>query len=60
MLPTLVFLQWTPMHAAAKEGHEYTVKTLAKKGADINIKDKDDVSNLQDYTTVRARAADLV
>ena len=48
------------MHAAAKEGHEYTVKTLAKKGADINIKDKDDVSNLQDYTTVRARAADLV
>ena len=33
------------MHAAAREGHEYTVRTLVKKGADINIRDDAGVSN---------------
>ena len=32
------------MHTAAKEGNEYTMKGLFKLGADINIKDKDGVS----------------
>ena len=32
------------MHVAAKEGHDYTVQILAKKGANINIKDKVGVS----------------
>ena len=36
--------QITPLHAAASEGHEYTVKSLVKKGANINIQDKDGVS----------------
>ena len=34
------------MHTAAKVGHEYTLKSLVLKGADINIKDKDGVSLL--------------
>ena len=38
------------MHTAARGGHEYTVKTLVKKGADMNIKDKVGVSDLGDYT----------
>ena len=32
--------QQTPLHVAAKNGHDYTVECLVKKGADINIKDK--------------------
>ena len=32
------------MHIAAKEGHDYTVECLVKKGAKINIEDKDGVS----------------
>ena len=38
------FFQQTPMHTAAREGHEYTVKSLVKQGADTSIKDTDDVS----------------
>ena len=34
----------TPMHTAAKEGNEYTMKGLVKLGAAINIKDKNGVS----------------
>ena len=34
------------MHTAAKVGHEYTLKSLVLKGADINIKDNDGVSVL--------------
>ena len=33
------------MHTAARDGNEYTMKGLAKLGADINIKDKDGVSD---------------
>ena len=33
------------MHTAAKKGYEYTLKTLEKLGADINIKDNDGVSD---------------
>ena len=32
------------MHVAAKEGHDYTVRILVKKRANINIKDKFGVS----------------
>ena len=32
--------QCTPLHVAASKGHDYTVKYLVKKGADIGIKDK--------------------
>ena len=32
------------MHTAAKDGNEYTMKGLVKLGADINIKDNDEVS----------------
>ena len=32
------------MHTAAKNGNKYTMKGLTKLGADINIKDKDGVS----------------
>ena len=32
--------QKTPLHVAASNGHDYTVKCLVKKKADINIKDK--------------------
>ena len=31
--------QQTPVHTAAKEGHEYTMKELAKLRAATNIKD---------------------
>ena len=34
------FFQRTPMHWAAENGHTETVKVLAKKGADLNAKDK--------------------
>ena len=36
--------QQTPLHNATKEGHEYTVESLVKKGANINIQDKAGVS----------------
>ena len=39
-----LFCQWTPMHVAAKEGRKSTVECLVKKGAKINIEDKDGVS----------------
>ena len=39
------FYQRTPIHIAAKEGHEFSVKTLVKKGADIRIRDNDGVSH---------------
>ena len=32
------------MHTAAKNGNQYTMKGLIDLGADINIKDKDGVS----------------
>ena len=32
------------MHMAAKEGRDYTVKCLVKKGADVDVKDKYGVS----------------
>ena len=42
---TCVFLyQQTPMHVAAREGHEYTVKALLKKTPNVDIQDKDGVS----------------
>jgi len=31
--------QQTPLHFAAKKGHDYTVECLVKKGAKMNIKD---------------------
>jgi ankyrin repeat protein len=31
---------WTPLHAAAFNGHEAVVRLLVKKGADIAAKDK--------------------
>ena len=43
--------QQTPMHTAAKKGHEYTVKGLVKQRADINIKDNDGVSETS-YATI--------
>ena len=36
--------QQTPLHVAASNGHDYTVKWLVQKGADINIKDKKGVN----------------
>ena len=38
------FNQRSPLHAAASKGHDYTAECLLKRGADINIKDKDGVS----------------
>ena len=38
-----ILLQWTPLHVAAREDHDYTVKCLVQKGADISIKDKNGV-----------------
>ena len=35
--------QQTPLHIAAGEGHDYTVKYLVGKGAVINIKDMNGV-----------------
>ena len=40
------------MHTAAKEGNEYTMDGLVKLGADINIKDKDGVSETLIITAV--------
>ena len=35
--------QQTPLHVAASKGRDYTGECLVKKGADINIKDKNGV-----------------
>ena len=40
----LFFNQWTPLHAAADNGCDYTVECLLKRGANINMKDKAGVS----------------
>lgn len=44
----LVSLQQTPLHVAARNGKADTVRYLVDKGADINIKDDDGVSE-SDY-----------
>ena len=36
--------QQTPLHAAAREGHERTMKAFLDKMPDVDIKDKDGVS----------------
>ena len=36
--------QKTPLHLAAEGGHMDTVTCLVEKGANINIKDKDEAS----------------
>ena len=36
--------QQTPLHVAASKGHDYTVERFVKKRADLNIKDKNGVS----------------
>ena len=36
--------QQTPLHVAASKGRDYTVEMLVKEGADMNIKDKEGVS----------------
>jgi ankyrin repeat protein len=33
---------WTPLHAAAREGHKEIVELLIANGADVNAKDEDD------------------
>ena len=35
--------QWTTLHVAVRKDHDYTVKCLVKKGADISIRDKNGV-----------------
>ena len=51
---TIVSLsQQTPMHSAAKEGNDYTLKELVKLGADINIKDNHGVSEILTITAGR-------
>ena len=40
---TTVSSQQTPMHTAAKDGNEFTMKGLVKLGGDIHIRDKDEV-----------------
>ena len=42
--------QLTPLHQAAVQGHTDTVRCLIDKGADMNIKEKDGVCEL-DHTT---------
>ena len=39
-----IFFQETPLHMAAKEGYEHTVRYLCKYGADTTLKDNDGVS----------------
>ena len=36
--------QQTPLHVAASKGRDYMVEYLVEKGADMNIKDKNGVS----------------
>ena len=38
--------QQTPLHVAASKGRDYTVESLVKRGADINIKDKTGVCEI--------------
>ena len=51
--------QRAPLHAAASEGHEYTVKSLVDKGANINIKDKDGVSSEYNTNGMYVRTTNL-
>ena len=37
--------QQTPLHIAVKEGFKHTVECLVTKGASINVKDNDAVSD---------------
>ena len=39
----LEICQWTPVHMAAREGYDSTVKFLADNGADINMGDCEEV-----------------
>ena len=39
----MFFSQRAPLHAAASEGHEYTVKSLVENNANINIQDEEGV-----------------
>ena len=47
--------QQTPLHTAANIGNEYTMDGLVKLGADINIKDKDGVSETLIMALVKIR-----
>ena len=40
---TFILYQQTPLHVAATEGHEHTVKALLGKTPNVNITDKDGV-----------------
>ena len=47
------------MHAAAKEGRDYTVECLVKKGADISIKDKNEVGQTMLANCGKIRSAEV-
>ena len=36
--------QWTPLHSAAQKGHVNIASYIVDKGADLNIKDNNGVS----------------
>ena len=38
-----ILYQWTPLHVVASKAHDYTVKGLVKKGANVNIRDTNGV-----------------
>ena len=42
------FTQRTPLHIAVREGKGYTVKSLVEKGAKVDSKDKDGVSDIRE------------
>ena len=46
----LSFIQHTALHNAARDGRDYTAECLVKKGANVNVENKDEfrsaVSNL--------------